>query len=260
MSFTASKILWWIANPGNLLVTALTLGLLCLLLGRRRLGLGLLILATASCIALTLLPVRVWVLRPLENRFPFPQALDHVDGVIVLGGMINAELSADRGQPVLTDSAERLVAFADLARRFPQAKLVFTGGSASLFDDDREADVARTVMAQIGIDPGRVEFERNARNTYENALFSQRLVDPQPGEVWVMVTSAYHMPRAVGIFRQVGWTVVPYPVDYSVRREATENGFSLTDALYSVQWGVREWIGLVFYWLSGRTSALFPAP
>lgn len=261
MSFAASKILWWIVNPGNLLLLLLCLSLFALLLGRHRIGTALLAIATMACLAVTVMPVRTWVLRPLENRFPPPSQPDRVDGIIVLGGMINAELSADRGQPVLTDSAERLVAFADLARRYPDAKLVFTGGSAALLGaDDREADVARQVLASMGVDVARVRFERNSRNTFENAVYSQRLVEPQPGEAWLLITSAYHMPRSVGIFREVGWPVIPYPVDYSVPAQTTESGFSLLDGLYGVQWGTREWIGLAFYRLAGRTNAFFPAP
>lgn len=261
MSFAASKILWWIANPGNLLLLALCLALLCRLLGWRRTGMGLIVAVTTACLLVTVLPLRVWVLRPLENRFAFPASLARVDGVIVLGGMINAELSVDRGQPVLTDSAERLVAFADLARRFPDARLIFTGGSASLFGgEDREADIARQVLGSMGMDLERVQFERESRNTFENAVFSQRLAEPRAGEVWLLVTSAYHMPRAMGIFRKVGWEVTPYPVDYSVPARETYPGFSLLDGLYGVQWGTREWIGLAFYWLAGRTSALFPHP
>jgi uncharacterized SAM-binding protein YcdF (DUF218 family) len=199
---------------------------------------------------------------PLENRFPPPSALpDRIDGIVVLGGSINPILSVARRQPVLTDSAERLFAFVALARNHPEAKLLFTGGSAALVDNaEREADVARTVLAGLGLDVDRITFERDSRNTYENAVFSKRLVTPRPGERWVLITSAYHMPRAVGCFRAAGWSVIPYPVDYGTAPAGNPPTFSLLGGLDDVHWALREWIGLAFYYVAGRTDRLFPGP
>src|SRR5581483_10695020 len=262
MSFVASKVFWWFANPGNVLLALLCLGLLALWLGRRRIGLWLVALVTAAGLAVTLLPVGSWLLLPLENRFAPPARLpEHIDGIVVLGGSINPVLSAARHQPVLTDSAERLVAFVALARLHPEAKLVFTGGSASVMDTvDREADVARTVFAGLGLDTRAIVFERDSRNTYENAVFSKREVEPKPGETWVLITSAYHMPRSVGCFHAQGWRVIPYPVDYGTMPAGNPPSFSFLGGLDDVQWALREWIGLAFYYMAGRTDRLFPGP
>ena len=261
MSFVASKLFWWAVNPGNVLLALLCLGLVALLAGRRRLGVWLIGLVTLLCLSVTVLPVGAWMLRPLENRFPAPDLPDRIDGIIVLGGAINPILSAARGQPVLTDSAERLFAFVALARRHPEARLVFTGGSASIVDTiDREADVARAVFDGLGLAPSRVIFERDARNTYENAVFTKRAVEPKPGERWVLITSAYHMPRAVGCFRAEDWPVIAYPVDYGTSPEGDPPSLSLLAGLDGVHWALREWIGVVFYYLAGRTPALLPGP
>jgi uncharacterized SAM-binding protein YcdF (DUF218 family) len=261
MSFIASKLFWWAANPGNVLLALLCLGLLALWLGRRRLGLWLVSLVTALCLLVTLLPIGSWLLLPLENRFPAPHLPAHIDGIVVLGGSINPILSAARHQPILTDSAERLFAFVALAQRFPEAKLLFTGGSAALVDDaEREADVARAVVGGLGLDVDRLGLERDSRNTYENAVFSKQLVKPKPGENWVLITSAYHMPRAVGCFREQGWSVIPYPVDYGTAPAGNPPTFSLLGGLDDVHWALREWIGLGFYYLAGRTDRLFPGP
>ena len=261
MAFVASKLFWWVANPGNVLLALLCLGMFALWLGRLRLGGWLVGLVTALCVVVTVLPVGSWLLSPLENRFPQPTLPEHVDGIIVLGGAINPILSAARHQPVLTDSAERLVAFVALARRYPDARLVFSGGSAALVDTtDREADVARKVFQELGLDVARVVFERDSRNTYENARFSKRLMAPKPGERWVLITSAYHMPRAVGCFREAGWPVIPYPVDYGTSPDGDPPSFSLLAGLDGVHWALREWIGLAFYRLAGRTDRLFPGP
>ena len=119
----------------------------------------------------------------------------------------------------------------------------------------------RGALRQAGIDPDCVIFETDSRNTWENALFSRRLVEPQPGETWLLVTSALHMPRSVGIFRRVGWEVVPYPVDYRTRRGGHPYlRFEFEKTLSLLHEATREWIGLVSYRLMDRTSALFPGP
>lgn len=261
MSFIASKLFWWIANPGNVLLALLCLGVIALLLGRRRLGTWLAAIVAVLALAVTMLPVGSWLLLPLENRFPSPQLPAQVDGIVVLGGSIDPIISAARHQPILTDSAERLFAFVALARRYPDAKLIFSGGSAALVDtSEREADVARAVFAAVGLDPARVTFERESRNTYENAIDSKRLADPKPGESWLLITSAYHMPRAVGCFRAQDWPVIPYPVDYGTVPTGNPPTFTLLGGLDEVHWALREWIGLTFYRLAGRTDRLFPGP
>lgn len=261
MSFIASKLFWWAANPGNVLLALLCLGLVALLLGRRRLGQGLVSVVALVGLAVTVLPVGSWLLLPLENRFPAPALPDRIDGIVVLGGSINPALSVARGQPILTDSAERLFAFVELARQHPEARLLFTGGSASLFDEaDREADIARTVFRGLGLDVDRILFERDSRNTYENALYSKRLAEPKPGERWVLITSAYHMPRGVGCFRAQDWPVIPYPVDYGTAPQGNPPSFSLLAGLDDVHWALREWIGLAFYYVAGRTDRPFPGP
>ena len=171
--------------------------------------------------ALTLLPVGQLTLRPLEERFPQPDLPARIDGIILLGGSVHTEMTADRGQPVLNSAAERITEFVALARRYPEARLVFTGGSGFVFAGDlREADVIRDVLDGLGFDISRIAFERELRNTYENAVFSRPLVNPEPGETWLLITSAAHMPRSVGIFRRAGWPVLAYPVDYRSTSES----------------------------------------
>lgn len=265
MSFILSKILWGLAAPGNLLVLLLTVGTLLRLPNRprlRRWG-GLLISAAVGVlIALTILPLGRWLLEPLERRFPFVEPPARVDGIIVLGGAILPEISAAWNQPALNDAGERMTAFVALARRYPGARLVFSGGSGWLaLQEHKEAPVARTLVDGLGLDPARVTFEGESRNTYENVLLSQAQVAPRPDEVWLLVTSAAHMPRSVGIFRKAGWPVVPYPVDFRTD-PLTDRWlrFDLLTGLEQTHGALREWIGLVAYRLMGRTEALFPAP
>ncbi|AWK87002.1 YdcF family protein [Azospirillum thermophilum] len=263
LSFALSKLFWMLAMPGNALILMMAAGAL-LLRSRRwqRAGRRLVTLAALLGLLAGFTAFGPLVALPLENRFPRPELPAHIDGLIVLGGAVNPPITADRGDPSVNDAAERLLAFADLARRYPDARAVFTGGSGRLFDQTlKEDDSARGALREAGLAEGRVVFEADSRNTWENALYSRRLLDPKPGEVWVLVTSAMHMPRSVGIFRRIGWEVIPYPVDYRTTHDAKPYlRYESARTLMILEDAVREWIGLVSYRLMDRTDALFPAP
>ncbi|WP_247877914.1 YdcF family protein [Azospirillum sp. TSO22-1] len=252
-------------QPGNLLALLLAFGAALLFSrreSRRRTGRRIVAAVALGFLALTTLPVGTWVIRPLEERFPKPALPKHVDGIIVLGGALNPPLAAERDEPSVNEAAERVLATAELGLRYPNARIVFTGGSGSLWGGRyREGEVMRAALDQVGFDTGRVLFENESRNTWENALFSRDLAGPKPGDTWILVTSAWHMPRSVGIFRRVGWEVLPYPVDYRSRPGPKPYLiFELDGNLDKLSWAVREWIGLVAYRLMDRSDALFPAP
>lgn len=259
MAFVLSKILWSIVAPGSLLFLLLCAAFLWQrprpALTRGLLGLVLLIFAVAN-----FLPVTHWLISPLEQRFPMPRSQSRVDGIIVLGGAIGPDKTGNAEQPDLNAAAERLTSFAALARRYPDARLIYSGGSGSVRDPDtREADLARPLLQSLGVDSSRTIYERDSRNTWENALYSKKLANPQPGEIWLLVTSAWHMPRAVGCFRKLGWNVVPYPVDY-LGNHLTWADLNAVEQLGFIGLAEKEWIGLVVYRLMGRSDDLFPAP
>ncbi|MEI6557076.1 MAG: YdcF family protein [Rhodospirillaceae bacterium] len=265
MSFVLSKLLWPLLAPANFVAMLAVIGVGLQLLGGRRwrrTGLALSAGVVALWVALTMLPVWAWVLLPLEARFPQPVWPDRVDGVVVLGGSVDTSATAAWKHPTVNHAADRLVEFAWLAKRYPQARLVFTGGSGSLSSpEQREAPVARAVLERMGAPVERMVFEDRSRNTLENVVFTRDLMQPKPGETWVLITSAYHMPRAVGIFRKNGWPVLPAPVGYYTGLDdAKEIGPNLAKDLYILDDAVHEWVGLAAYWLLGRTDALFPGP
>ena len=264
MFFYLSKLFWTLAAPGNLL---LALGLLGLILqlrpGLARTGRRLTAGALLAFLLAAIFPIGNLVRAPLEDRFPAPAALpDKVDGIVVLGGAADTLLTERRSQPTLNDGAERLFALASLARRYPDAKVVYSGGSGLVFAQEyKESEVVRGVLASIGFDSGRILFESQSRNTYENAMLSRDLVRPSKDETWILVTSAYHMPRSVGIFRAVDWAVIPFPVDYrtgGIGRLVWP--LNLHDGLSGLEIAMREWIGLAAYWAPGRSEAFFPKP
>lgn len=260
--FVLSKILWVLGSPGSLLLISLCIGTLLLWTRWRRIGRTVLAATAAAMLLLTVLPVGRFVLTSLENRFPTLERLpDKIDGIIVLGGAVNQTITQARHQPSFNGSAERMTEFVALARLHPEARLVFSGGSALIFDTElKEAPVARAFFASMGMDVARIVFEDSSRNTYENALYTRDVMKPLPGETWVLITSAFHMPRAYGCFSRVGWKVLPYPVDYvTTGRYDLSPGFSLLGGLSSLEFGIHEWLGMIVYRLLGYTDTWFPA-
>ena len=264
MFFYASKILWLVTAPSNFLLLLLVSGALLGLARFARWSRRLIGLAVLGLLAGGFSPAGLLLMKPLEERFaPASADLAAPAGIIVLGGGIDEALTFERNSIALTEAGARMSDAVALARRFPGARLVFAGGTAAFFGAKiSESDAARRMWSELGIAPERMEFDDKSRNTAENAELVKQVARPQPGETWLLVTSAYHMPRSVGIFRKIGFEVLPYPVDYHTRPwpntlrpkvQASENLLMLDRA-------VREWMGLVAYRLAGRTPALFPGP
>lgn len=262
VAFHLSKMLWLLIRPSTLPFVLTLIGLVGLWHGRRwgrwpaAAGAGFLVL-------ITVLPLYGWLGAPLENRFPRPAAEPAtVDGIVVLGGAVDQRLTATRNVTSLSCGAERMTEAVALIRRHPEATLVFAGGSGNLESDElREADVARRLWRDLGVPDERMRFESESRNTYENAVNAYKLVQPKPGQVWLLVTAAGHMPRSVGVFRRAGWHVTPWPVSYHISTgpDLWYDASSLV-RLQEFEASLREWLGLLAYWLMGRTDQLFPAP
>lgn len=266
MDFIASKVLWALLDPANAVILVLLAAFW--LTGRRaagprRWGRALVGLSAVFLLATATTPLSDLLAEPLEDRFAPPTVLpDNPAGIIVLGGAVAPPLSRARGQPALNAAADRLAAFAELARRYPNARLIASGGSGLLLNQaDREDVATAAALTQMGLDPSRVTFESLSRNTWENALFSRDLMNAETGRRWVVVTSAFHMPRAVGVFRKLGMEPIPYPVDYRTRG----NGepwlrAELSANLDVLSTAAREWTGLAAYYLAGRLDEFFPRP
>ncbi|MSP42161.1 MAG: YdcF family protein [Alphaproteobacteria bacterium] len=262
MIFFLSRALWYVAQPSNLLLILACTGAGLLRTRRVRLGKVLLGSVLGLFLLIAVLPLGNWMLYPLETRFPVPADLGRVDGIIVLSGAFSAENSAWRGAPVLNQYAQRITKFMELARRYPNAKLVFSGGAVfPLPNNVTESDIGRWFFTGQGLDPQRILFEDKSRNTHENIVFSRRLAQPQAGERWVLVTSAAHLPRAVGLMHKNGWKATPYPAGFAAMPfpdPLTAPDFG--DRLERLDNTVKEWTGLTAYYLLGRTSSIFPGP
>jgi uncharacterized SAM-binding protein YcdF (DUF218 family) len=262
--YYAAKVLGFFAIPSNIVILIGIVGALMLRTRYARAGWRLVIASLVLLAVFGLSPAGNALIVPLEQRFP---AWDHgrgpPNGIVVLGGAITPDVSHARNDVALNEAAERLTAVADLARRYPEARIIFSGGAAALLFDARpEAEFALRLFESFGIAPGRVIAEDKSRNTVENALFSKALAQPKLGERWLLVTSAFHMPRSVGVFRRAGFPIEPHPVDWRTRgtSDALRPFPTLGEGLRRTDIAVREWVGLAVYWLTGRSSELFPGP
>ena len=259
-----SKIFWALLQPSMLLLIMLLAGALMLGTRSQRAGRRLVIVGVLLLLVGGLLPLSTWLILPLEDRFPRPQlAGASIDGIVVLGGMEESRVATGRGVHALNEAAERLTEAAALARRFPNARIVFTGGATQILSAPTiGADAAGRVLQDLGVGGARLLLERKARSTWENAVYTKALVQPKPGERWLLVTSAWHMPRSMGAFRKAGFDVEPWPVDYRTAGpwEAVRLFESPPEGMRRLDFVLHEWIGLVAYRLMGRSDALFPGP
>ena len=243
-------------NPFPVIFGLLLIGALLMALRRNAIGQRLIYAAAIYWLLILVPPVDMWLMQPLENRFPRGPLPERVDGILVLDGGMDSDVVTTRGTLALHLGALRLVAAADVSRRFPDARLIYAGGENS-------TAAAQILFGGMGVDPSRVIFDDRALNTWDNFVFSKDLVQPKEGETWVLVTSASHMPRAMGIAQHLNWKLIPWPSEYTMPNGA---GFGSSwvraseDRLRNLQRALHEWVALVVYRSSGRIDTLFPGP
>jgi uncharacterized SAM-binding protein YcdF (DUF218 family) len=256
--FYLSKLLWFIVQPDHFLLLMLILGLLC---WGRSIGKILVWFSIIIFSMLSVIPVGEYLIRPLEQRFIKAELPEKISGVILLGGAENADLSYRHGGIQFGDSAERVMAVPELTKQYPDAKFIFSGGSSAILDNRfKGADVAIKWFEMLGVEESLL-VDSEARNTFENALYTEALIaenNLNSEEPWLLVTSAFHMPRSIGVFRKAGINVIPYPVDY--RESGKTIRLNLNANVADLNLGVREWIGLFAYYLTDKTSSYFPGP
>ena len=263
MFFSTSKIVWFFLQPLNMAIVLLAIAVFVGYLGWRRLA------GSIALIPFLILLVSAWtsfgalLIGPLEGRFPRPAPPAKVAGIIVLGGGFEGAINQARGGYELNSGDDRFVESAVLARRSPGARIVVSGGNGSLLlVGEGDAATAVRLFAALGIPESRLVLENESRNTSENVANMRDLVRPERDDTWLLITSAFHMPRAMGLFRKAGFPVLPWPVDY---RTSGEEGIGVfrdnaMDSLQTTTTAFREWCGLVAYKFTGRIDSVFPGP
>jgi len=263
LTFLFTKVLGFVFNPNALFIAGLLLSFL-LLTTRRwfRKGRFLLGLVLFGYVAFGMFPVASMAVNVLEDRFPTTRNYNApIAGIVVLAGSVDTVMTRERGQVSVSNRIERLSEFLRLARQHPEAKLAFVGGQGRVFDrKPSESEVAAQFLSEAGMDTSKIWFEDTSRNTEEGAVASYQKLQPNGG-AWVLITSARHMPRAVGLFRKAGWTVSAHPVDYLTFPGGIKKWTpSWPGGLNTLHEAMYEWGGLLFAWLRGKIDEPFPGP
>ncbi len=225
MFFVASKVFWFVLAPSNALVLGLLIATAWLTwaaayrpraIAPARVPLSLCVVA----LGLASTPLGQMPLAMVEDRFPtiaYDDLPDDLAGIIVLGGALDIRRTEQRRQTQLNDAADRITTLVSLAAARPDTPIIFSGGQGALHPSDlSEAEAVADLLTEMGLDGGRLQLETRSRNTHENAAYTRELVARagMPGGRWLLVTSAFHMPRAVGSYRAAGFDLVAYPIDY----------------------------------------------
>ncbi len=254
--FYLSKIVWAFFQPSTLIAIVLVAGLLLAARGKR-LGLPVLFCGVAMYLIAGFSPLANWLLIPLENRarIGMSEPVDGAAGIIVLGGATAGVQNFGDRRVILNDAADRMIEAVRLAQQHPDLPIVFSGGNGELFPgrEEPEAELARRFFEAFKITPPRLRLEDRSRNTLENAAFTARLVQPQRDQRWVLVTSAFHMPRARALFEAQGFRIIPRPGDFRVAGSQDFWRFfgKPSDGLRGVDLAAKEWVGLLVSWLRG---------
>ncbi len=263
MFFFLSKTAGLLLRPSVAIMAIGVAGLLLMPTRWRRAGTRLLVVSFVLLLIAGVSPLADMLTHTLESRFPkWDAARGAPDGIVVLGGAISPSLSRRHGEAIVGEDAGRVIAIAKLARAYPKARIVYSGGDGTLSGKGgAEAEYLQSLLDSFGVAKERVTLETRSRNTAENAAFSKDIAQPTPGERWLLVTSARHMPRSVGAFRQAGFAVEAYPVAW--RTDVGYRvwpGLGIGGNLARLDLAMNEWFGLLAYWLTGRSAALWPAP
>ena len=256
LSLFARMLVDALLNPFTIIFALLLLGSLMMVLRHDVAGRRVIYAAAVYVLVHLILPIDLWAERPLEERFPPITLPDRIDGIVVLEGGTEAGVLLSRGAFPQDTAVLRLIAAGNLFRRFPNARFIHSGRLGARAQTTEA--VGRAVFGDLGIDPARVTTENKSANTWQNILFSKELAQPKEGENWILVTSAVHMPRAMGVAQHLGWKLIPWPSDYITRKVEFPWMHLPEDRMRYLRGALHEWAGLLAYRLAGRTDTLFP--
>lgn len=262
-----SRSVWVLIQPGNFLFFMLLIGLVWNKYSHKKsaykkIGRRLIVISITAMSLIGFTNISNWILWPIEGRMDiYRNQTDQgpYSGIIVLGGSEQMAQSTAANQATFNQQSERLTEAAALARKFPNLPIIHSGGTRPDPDGFSENDVARLFFTQASIDLSRVRFDTKSYNTHSNALESKALIADGEAGKWFLVTSAFHMPRSVGTFRQADINIQPYPVDY--KTSLNYDGllsFNFSENFQRFDLAIHEYVGLLAYYITGRSNTLFP--
>ena len=260
MTFYLSKILWLILSPFNIFIFITLFAILLYFFKLRRLSLIIFLVNFLFIALISFVPIGSYLIFKIEKEYhSYIKTPDQVDGILILGGATIPLLYNEYDQISLNDSSERLAESVFIIKKFREAKVIFSGGSRIINRPDLDhAQVAKSFYKKVGLETNKIIFENNSRNTYENIKYSKKIANPKINEDWLLITSASHMKRALLIADKIDWKLIPYAVDFkNIKNFKLTPNFNLLENLNSFHLGIHEWLGLVSYYLMGRTDKVF---
>ena len=257
MIFLLSKILWILFSPFNLILLLIILASIfrffkCVFFSR-------IFYLTAILFFLTtgVIPLGAFLMHQLEKNYYNQASLpETIDGILILSGATKPFLTKVHNQVSINSNGERLIESVVLIKKYPKAKVIFSGGSGKILDYKfTHSDAAKIFYQNLEIDLNRINFENQSRNTYENILFSKNIAKPMIDENWILVTSAFHLRRSINISEKIKWKLIPYATDFNQPKEFNwKFEYNLLDNLVRFRKASHEWLGIIIYYLMGRTS------
>lgn len=259
MTFLLSKILWILFNPFNLILLLIILASFLMFL--KCIFFSKIFYLTALLLFLItgVFPTGAFLMYQLEKNYYNQASLpSKIDGILVLSGATRPYLTKEHNQVSINSNGERLIESIILIKKYPKAKVIFSGGSGKILDYKfTHSEAAKIFYKNLGIDLNRINFENQSRNTYENILFSKNIADPKIEENWVLVTSASHLKRSINISEKINWNLIPYPTDFNQPKKFKWNfEYNLLSNLVLFRKASHEWLGIIAYYLMGRTSKI----
>ena len=261
MSFYVAKIFWLIINPFNILIILSLSTFLAYFLDFKKIKLISIFFLSISFIIFCILPTGNYLIYQLEKNFHDYADLSKIkkiDGIIIMGGSTNPYLSKIYNQTMFLSSAERMIEAKRVINKFPNAKIIFTGGSSKMINNKyKESSDAKKFFLQNKIDINNIIFEDNARNTFENILKSEKISNRNENEKWLIISSAYHLTRSINVAKKIGWNLQPYATDFQVPKKFRFYvSIDFFSNLASMQLATHEWIGILYYFFTGRTERI----
>ena len=260
MTFFLSKILWILFSPFNLILLLIILAFIFsffkfILCSRIFYLSALLLFLTTGAI-----PTGAFLMHQLEKNYYNKVSLPNtIDGILILSGATRPYLTKIHNQVTIKSNGERLIESVVLIKKYPKAKVIFAGGSNTILDYEfTHSEAAKIFYQNLGINLDRINFEDQSRNTYENIVFSKNIANPKVDENWVLVTSAFHLKRSINISEKISWNLIPYPTDFNQPKKFNwKFEYNLLNNLVLFRQASHEWLGIIAYYLMGRTSKIF---
>ena len=260
MSFYISKIFWLIFNPFNIFIFISLFSVFLYFINKRRFSLFIFLINFIFVSLISFFPVGSFLIYNIEKEYHENTKIpEKLDGILILGGATNPLLFKEYNQISLNGAAERLVESAMMIKKFQKIKVIFSSGSGIVNRPDlSHSKVAKSFYKKMGVEINKIIFEDNSRNTYENIIFSKKIAKPKTNENWLLITSAYHMKRALLIADKNNWKLTPYAVDFkNLKNFRFTPNLKLLTNLNLFQLGFHEWSGLISYYIMGRTNKIF---